>query len=356
MPRSLEGRPRLALASLEAGGGAGHPRRPRHSRVRIVLTMGDPAGIGPEVVLKALLAPGLREEFDLSVVGSRAVLEERARRLSLPFDADVAEAHDGPVPAEPGRPTPAGARAAVEAVVAAARACQSGAADAMVTAPVTKATIAEAGYDFPGHTEFLARLTGVESVVMTFVHGTRRIGLVTNHLPIAAVARTLTLELILDKLLILSRGLEESLGVPAPRIAVAALNPHAGERGTIGDEEERIIAPAVAAAREVGVAAEGPFPADSVFPRLGSCGEGGHPFDAALAMYHDQAMIPVRVWGIAGGVNLTLGLPIVRTSPDHGTALDLAGKGVADAGSMIAAVRLAGAVASRRASQRVRGD
>lgn len=319
--------------------------------------MGDPAGIAPEVVLKTLSTPGLREEFDLSVVGSRAVLGDWARRLSLPFDAEVTEAHEGPVSYEPGRPTASGARAAVEAVVSAARACQSGAADAMVTAPVTKATIAEAGYDFPGHTEFLARLTGVESVVMTFVHGTRRIGLVTNHLPIAAVARALTLELILDKLLILSRGLDESLGIAAPRIAVAALNPHAGERGAIGDEEERVIAPAIAAAREVGVAAEGPFPADSVFPRLGSREEGGRrPFDAALAMYHDQATIPVRVWGLAGGVNLTLGLPIVRTSPGHGTALDIAGKGVADPGSMVAAVRLAGDVAARRASQGTRGD
>jgi 4-hydroxythreonine-4-phosphate dehydrogenase len=320
--------------------------------------MGDPAGIGPEVVLKALSTPGLREEFDLSVVGSRAVLEDWARRLSLPLDAEVTEAHESPVPDEPGRPTVTGARAAVEAVVAAARACQSGAADAMVTAPVTKATISEAGYDFPGHTEFLARLTGVESVVMTFVHGARRIGLVTNHLPIAAVARTITLELILDKLLILSRGLEESLGIAAPRIAVAALNPHAGERGAIGDEEERVIAPAIAAAREVGVAAEGPFPADSIFPRLGTGGErdGGRVFDAALAMYHDQATIPVRVWGLAGGVNLTLGLPIVRTSPDHGTALDIAGRGVADPGSMVAAVRLAGDVAARRASTRTQGD
>jgi 4-hydroxythreonine-4-phosphate dehydrogenase len=325
--------------------------------MKIVLTMGDPAGIGPEVVLKTLAAPRIREEFSLSVAGSRAVLEGCARRLSLPFDAEVTEAHAGPVPDDvPGRPTASGARAAVEAVVSAARACQSGAADAMVTAPVTKATIAEAGYDFPGHTEFLARLTGVESVVMTFVHGTRRIGLVTNHLPIAAVARALTVELVLDKLLILARGLEESLGMAAPRIAVAALNPHAGERGTIGDEEERIIAPAVAAAREVGVAAEGPFPADSVFPRLGSGGEGAGLFDAALAMYHDQATIPVRVWGLAGGVNLTLGLPIVRTSPDHGTALDLAGKGTADPGSMIAAVRLAAEVAGRRASRPSQGD
>ncbi len=356
MPRSPEGRPRLALASLEGGGG-GRPRRASRSRVRIVLTMGDPAGIGPEIVLKTLLAPGLREEFDLSVAGSRTVLDGWARRLSLPFDAEVAESHEGPVSDDgPGRPTAAGARAAVEAVVTAARACQSGAADAMVTAPVTKATIADAGYDFPGHTEFLARLTGVESVVMTFVHGTRRIGLVTNHLPIAAVARALTLELILDKLLILSRGLADSLGVTGPRIAVAALNPHAGERGAIGDEEERIIAPAIAAAREVGVLADGPFPADSVFPRLGSRDDGGGPFDAALAMYHDQATIPVRIWGLAGGVNVTLGLPIVRTSPDHGTALDLAGKGVADPGSMIAAARLAGEVAARRASYGIEGD
>jgi len=352
MPRCPEGQPRLALSFERPGGGAGG-RRHTGRRPRILLTMGDPAGVGPEVVLKTLREPALRERFDLAVVGSAAALRDWAGRLSIPLDADVVDAHEGAVPVEPGRPTVAGARAAVESVVRAARLCQSGSADAMVTAPVTKATIAEAGYEFPGHTEFLARLTGVESVVMTFVHGTRRIGLVTNHLSVAEVPSALTIELVLDKLVILARGLEESLGIAAPRIVVAALNPHAGERGTIGDEERRIIAPAVAAAREVGVDAEGPYPADSVFPRLGAvpAAGGARGFDAALAMYHDQATIPVRVWGLAGGVNLTLGLPIVRASVDHGTALDLAGSGAADPGSAIAAVLLAGEIAARRANR-----
>jgi 4-hydroxythreonine-4-phosphate dehydrogenase len=189
---------------------------------------------------------------------------------------------------------------------------------------------------------------------MTFVHGARRVGLVTNHLPLAAVAGSITTELVLEKLLTLAAGLEEWLGIPAPRIAVAALNPHAGERGAIGQEEARVIAPAVAAARAAGVDAEGPRPADAVLPLLGEAGSV-RGYDALLAMYHDQATIPVRLWGISGGVNLTLGLPVVRTSPDHGTAADIAGRGIADPGSMIAAARLARGIAARRSARAAEG-
>lgn len=333
------------------GGGRQRPGRPR-----VLLTMGDPAGVGPEIALRTLADGGLRADFDLVAVGARDVFERCAARLWLPFDAQVVETAPEAAPSEPGRPTTAGAAAAAAAVVEAARLCLSGAADAMVTAPVIKATVAEAGYDFPGHTEFLARLAGAGCVVMTFVHGARRVGLVTNHLPLAAVAGALTKELVLEKLLTLARGLDAALGVKFPRIAVAALNPHAGERGAIGDEEARVIAPAVAAAREAGVDAEGPLPADALFPRLGaregSGREGGARFDAALAMYHDQATIPLRLWGVGDAVNVTLGLPIVRTSPGHGVALDVAGRGVADAGGMIAATRLAGEIAARVARRR----
>ena len=328
-------------------GGSGSPRP------RVLLTMGDPAGIGPEVALRALLDPGLRAEADLAIVGSRAALEWWAGRLAIPIDAEIVDTGGG-VPDAPGVSTPAGGEAALAAVDEAVRACGAGGADAVVTAPVTKATIVEAGHDFPGHTEYLARLTGAGTVVMTFVHGARRVGLVTNHLPLAAVAGSITTELVLEKLLTLAAGLEEWLGIPAPRIAVAALNPHAGERGAIGQEEARVIAPAVAAARAAGVDAEGPRPADAVLPLLGEAGSV-RGYDALLAMYHDQATIPVRLWGISGGVNLTLGLPVVRTSPDHGTAADIAGRGIADPGSMIAAARLARGIAARRSARAAEG-
>lgn len=342
-----------AAARSERAAGAGGRGGSRPARPRILLTMGDPAGVGPEVALRALLDPALRSEADLAVVGPRAVLERWAGRLAISIEAEIVDT-GGDAPDTPGSPTPAGAEAALAAVVAAVQACREGAADAVVTAPVTKATIVAAGHDFPGHTEFLARLTGAGTVVMTFVHGARRVGLATNHLPISAVAGSITTTLVLDKLLTLAVGLDEWLGVASPRIAVAALNPHAGERGAIGSEETTVIAPAVAAARAAGVDAEGPHPADAVLPLLGEAGSV-RGYDALLAMYHDQATIPVRLWGISGGVNLTLGLPIVRTSPDHGTAADIAGRGIADPGSMVAAARLARGIAARRLARAAEG-
>ena len=311
--------------------------------------MGDPAGVGPDVALATAAAPEIAGSFDLCLVGSRAARERRAALLSTSVPGNVIDV--GEAPSDPGRPTAVGARAAVESIVEAARMCQAGEADAMVTGPVSKAAIADAGVEFRGHTEFLAALTGAPTVVMTFISGQRRVALATTHHALRDVARILSSELIVSRLLILSGGLRDWLSVREPRIAVAALNPHAGEGGRFGSEEERVIAPAVAEAAGAGVLVEGPFPADAIFQGLGERGGRGlgSRFDAVLAMYHDQGTIPAKLWGGCGTVNLTLGLPIVRTSVDHGTAFEIAGTGTADHGSMAAAVRLAGEIALRRA-------
>lgn len=318
--------------------------------MRIVVTMGDPAGVGPEIVLKALSRRELSELCDLTVVGSRDALADSARRLGLePAGSIIDVGMRGPA-CDPGRPTDGGARAALGAIEEAARLCLAGDADAMVTAPVSKAGIARAGYDFSGHTEFLAGLTGAARYVMTFVSGSRRVGLVTTHLPVAEVPRVLSRGLILEKLETLAVGLSEWFGLADPRIAVVGLNPHAGEEGRVGTEDVEIVGPAVEAARRAGFRADGPFPADTIYCGLGEVdGSGpGAGYDAVLAMYHDQGTIPVKLWGLAAGVNVTLGLPIVRTSVDHGTAFDIAGRGVADPGSLVAAIGLAEEIASRR--------
>jgi len=256
----------------------------------------------------------------------------------------------GPFDVEPGRPTAAGARAAIESVILAASTCRSAGADAVVTAPVSKAAIAGAGYEFCGHTEFLADLLGATDVLMLFVHGRLRVAVATTHVPLARVAGALSRDLVATKLAVLARGLEGDLGVASPSIAVTGLNPHAGEDGRVGDEERSIIVPAIADARSAGIDVDGPFPADSIFLGLGDPGAGGpgSRFDAVLAMYHDQGTIPVKLLGFGGGVNVTLGLPVVRTSVDHGTAFDLAGREGVNAGSMLDAVRLAGEIARRR--------
>jgi 4-hydroxythreonine-4-phosphate dehydrogenase len=313
--------------------------------------MGDPAGIGPEVALRAAAAAELARDFDLSIVGSVGVLETWASRLGVPMAPSVVDPCTRIVAVEPGRPSTMGAGAAVESIVRAAEMCRSGAADAMVTGPVAKAAIADAGYEFTGHTEFLANLLGAPSVLMLFVHGGVRVGLATTHLPLADVPAAITFELLVDKLVLLAQELDERLGVSEPRIAVAGLNPHAGESGRTGSEEETIIVPAIEEVRAAGFRVDGPFPADTVFLGLGSPGgdEPGSGFDAVLAMYHDQGTIPVKLRGRGGGVNVTLGLPIVRTSVDHGTAFDRAGRVAADPESMIAAVRLAGEIAARAA-------
>ena len=272
-------------------------------RPRLAVTYGDPRGIGPEVVEKA---------------------------LSHPIGADVRMV-DGKS-SDPGR-------AAGEAIEAAARLALAGEVDAIVTGPVHKQSLNAAGYRYPGVTEFLAHLAGDASVAMMLAAGKLRVVLVTTHLPLRDVPKTLTTERIVETGRITAGALHEWWGIEKPRLAVCALNPHAGEGGLFGDEDERILRPAAQA-----LGAAGPLPADTVFVKA-LRGE----FDAVLAPYHDVGMTAVKVSGFGAGVNVTLGLPFIRTSPDHGTAFDIAGKGIADAGSMRAALELAVQLAVARA-------
>ncbi|MBD3367099.1 MAG: 4-hydroxythreonine-4-phosphate dehydrogenase PdxA [Candidatus Eisenbacteria bacterium] len=325
---------------------------PETDRRRILVTMGDPAGVGPEVALACLADPEVGDPLDVTLVGERAVFDECASSLSLPRPGTVIEPGPFGLHYEPGRATLRGARAALDAVETAARLCLAGDADAMVTGPVSKAAITEAGVAFSGHTEFLAELTGADVPLMLFVAGPMRVALATTHIALADVPGAVTREGLVARLRVLSRGLSGLLGIEGPRLAVVALNPHAGEGGRFGDEEERVILPAIEAARSEGIAASGPHPADTIFCGLGdaSCSLPGAAYDAALAMYHDQGVVPVKLAGFGRAVNVTLGLPIIRTSVDHGTAFDIAGRGKAEAGSMKAAVRLAGSMAGRRAA------
>ena len=333
-----------------------------HSRPRLALTLGDPNGIGPEVALKCFADAALRQTTALVAVGSAAVLRAHADVLgvggveiraveAMPEQISedgitVLEVTEGEAPeVQLGRVTEAGGRLAMRAVEAAVDLCRTGAADAMVTAPISKEAIARAGYTAPGHTEFIAARTGSAGHTMMMVAGDLRVGLVSGHVPLRTVPETVTAEAITQKLRIIYQSLTGDFGIGAPRIAVLALNPHAGDGGLLGDEEERILAPALEAARREGYPAAGPFPADGFF------GTRQHErYDAILAMYHDQGLVPFKALSFGRGVNYTAGLPIVRTSPDHGTAFDLAGQGAASAGSMASAIRLAAQIARRRAA------
>ncbi len=324
-------------------------------RPRLLITMGDPAGIGPEVVLKACAVRKLSERFNISVVGRRCRFEQWSALLGIPLGVELIDPMEDATEAtafSPGVSTPEGAGEALASIKAAAEMCLSGAADAMATAPVSKVAMTQYGINFPGHTEYLADLTGASEYVMTFVVGEKRVALVTTHLSIADVPAAITRSLVLEKIKVLDRGLSECFEVADPRIAVTGLNPHAGEGGMFGDEEAVAITPAIADAVAMGIRAEGPFPADSIYCGLGSADGPGAGFDAVLAMYHDQGTIAAKLWGFSEGVNVTLGLPIVRTSADHGTAFGLAGRGEADPGSIIAAIILAGEIAEARARAR----
>ena len=323
--------------------------------VRLAVSLGDPAGIGPEVTARALSRLGSRAVP--YVFGDEAVLAPWLSRfgVSLPFVdpgeklpvrvavVRVTRLRAGAVRA--GRPNLAGARAQAAYLEAAHAAVASGGCDALCTAPVSKAEVARVIPGFVGHTEWLEeRSPGSKSVMM--LAGSRlRVALVTNHLALADVPRAVTPELILATLTVTHRALRSDFGIARPRIAVCAMNPHAGDAGTFGDEEARLVAPALAAAKRARIGASGPWPADSVMFRA-VAGE----FDAVVALYHDQGLIPVKLLDALGdpAVNVTLGLPIVRTSPDHGVAYDKAGKGVASADSMLAALRMAAEMAGRR--------
>jgi 4-hydroxythreonine-4-phosphate dehydrogenase len=327
-----------------------------------IVTMGDPTGVGPEIIVKALFSgafDGLSRP--LLVAGDIGVL----RRAAGIFGADVTllagtgsathrlqigDRHLNLValselPAERlayGRPDDACGRAMAGYVEWACDRCLAGDAAAMVTAPISKAAIKAAGYDFPGHTELLAQRCGTERVVMMLAGERLKVCLVTTHLALREVPKALTTEAILTTIRTTDVAFRRFFGMTLPRLAVLALNPHAGEGGHFGDEEERIIRPAIAAAQAEGIAATGPHSADTLFhfAAQGAC-------DAVICMYHDQGLIPLKLLHFDDGVNVTLGLPIVRTSVDHGTAYDIAGTGQASEKSLVAAISLAEEMAAR---------
>lgn len=326
----------------------------------LAVTMGEPAGIGGEIALMAWLARDALPPFFLIDDPSR--LAGLAARLgwsipiapiTAPAEAVAVFAEALPVlaqplanPVEPSKPNPANAGAVIAAIRRAVELTQSGAASAIVTNPIHKAVLTEAGFAHPGHTEFLAELAGpgVTPIMMLACPGLRVVP-VTVHLSLHDAVARLTADAIVTAGVITAAGLQTLYGIARPTIAVAALNPHAGESGTMGREEIEIIAPAVAQLIAAGISATGPLPADTLFH---AAARARH--DAVLCMYHDQALIPLKTIDFAGGVNVTLGLPFIRTSPDHGTAFDIAGTGRADPASLIAAIRLAGELASTRAA------
>lgn len=310
----------------------------RFVRPNILITMGDPSGIGPEVTVKTLASPGISGLANFLVIGDRGVMERAVRRTGVKFKARIMDM--GNVPPSGfsyGKVSAPYGKAAIEYLDRAVDIIRSGAADCLVTAPVNKASIRAAGFrGFQGHTEYLAARTATKECAMMFVGERLKVTLVTRHIALKNVARSITPDSIFRTIRITHKYIKRYFGIRNPKIGVAGLNPHAGELGAFGAEEIRTIAPAVrrAASRLGGVS--GPYPPDALFHDALS-----GRFDAVIAMYHDQGLIPFKLLYFMDGVNLTLGLPFVRTSPDHGTAFDIAGKGIADASSMIAAVRLA---------------
>jgi 4-hydroxythreonine-4-phosphate dehydrogenase len=317
----------------------------------VAVSLGDPAGIGPEIVVEAATRPSVRRACRLVVYGDEAVLAvaRRARRIAASVPSAIERVEPvtklriaGALP----RPGKRCGEAAFRYLEAAARATQAGQADALATAPLNKFWLHEAGHRYDGHTEYLAEIAGMPATMM--LAGPRlRVVLVTTHLALAKVPSVLTTERIVAAGRTTSDHLARFHRIAKPRLAVAALNPHAGEGGLFGDEESRIIAPAVARLRRSGVDASGPFPADTLFAAAVS-----GAYDAVLCMYHDQALIPLKLVDFREAVNVSMGLPFLRTSPDHGTAYDLAGTGKASADSMEASILLAAAMAGGGSTER----
>jgi 4-hydroxythreonine-4-phosphate dehydrogenase len=301
----------------------------------ILITMGEPSGVGPEVALAAYA------HFGGKVGGHPLKLVGDAKIFAAHEDATIPVG--APVTATPGRPDVGNAPAVIEAIQTAVSLCLKGEAAALVTAPIHKAVLNAGGFGFPGHTEFLAHLTGTRRAVMMLASDRLRVVPLTIHLPIADVPKAISKQAVFDTGEIILTALRRDFGILNPRLAVAGLNPHAGEDGMLGVEDDAVIAPAIAALKARGFHVRGPLSADTLFHD-----EARKGYDAALCMYHDQALIPIKTLSFWDGVNVTLGLPIVRTSPDHGTALDIAGKEAADPRSMIAAIQMAADMADAR--------
>lgn len=324
----------------------------RRATAPVALTCGEPAGIGPEIAVAAWRALGADLPFFL--IGDPAHLPEGAPHVVVddPAETEAACARGLPVlrhafagPPTPGTPDPAQAQAVIDVIARGVDLVQSGQALALCTAPIHKQALQEgAGFAHPGHTEYLAHLGGVERVVMMLASERLRVVPATIHIPLAQVPQALTGDLLEETIRITHAAMIRDFGVTAPRLAVAGLNPHAGEGGRMGAEELEVIAPVLERLRAEGYDLRGPMSADTMFHAAARA-----RYDAAIAMYHDQALIPIKTLDFDRGVNVTLGLPFIRTSPDHGTAFDIAGQGVANPTSLIEALRMARAMGQARA-------
>ncbi len=329
----------------------------------IGVTMGDPAGIGPEIAVKALGDGEIYEICRPVLLGDRAVISSTVSAIKarlkispvlMPSRAagilgtiDIMEISDLQNDhIVPGRPTVKGGRAMAEYIIRAVELIRKGELDAMVTCPISKALMHQAGYRFDGHTQLIAHLTDTDDYIMMLAGERLRVSLVTIHCALRDIPHILTEEMVFKTILVTHRALKQDFGLEKTRLAVAALNPHAGESGLFGSEEEEIIRPAINRALDEGCNVAGPFPPDTIFVRTAS-GE----FDAVVAMYHDQGLIPLKLLHFSDAVNVTLGLPIIRTSVDHGTAYDIAGKGMADASSLKEAIRMAALMVKNRKAQ-----
>ncbi len=317
----------------------------------VALCCGEPAGIGPELAVRAWQA--LRGDCPFVWIGDPrhlprdiplALLDDPARAIAACADAMPVLRHDFAAPATPGQPDPANAQGVISVIERGVAMVRQGAASALCTAPIhKKALIDGAGFGFAGHTEFLARLTGANRAVMMLASDRLRVVPVTIHIALSQVAHALTPALLHDTIAITATALRDQFAIAHPRIAVAGLNPHAGEGGAMGHEETDWIAPLLADMRLDGCTITGPHPADTLFHAAARA-----RYDVAIAMYHDQALIPIKTLDFDTGVNVTLGLPIIRTSPDHGTGFDIAGQGLASPNSLIAALKLAQSMAATR--------
>ncbi|MEQ9310640.1 MAG: 4-hydroxythreonine-4-phosphate dehydrogenase PdxA [Balneolaceae bacterium] len=322
----------------------------------IGISIGDVNGIGPEIILKALNEIDLSESTPL-IISPKKVLDFYTRKLKLAIQINKCNFLDEidsnyinllDVPANdleivPGIQSKVSGLVAMQSIELGIELASIGVTQAIVTAPISKEAVNFAGYRIPGHTEFLAEKTNTEEVLMMLVNEELRVALVTAHIPISEVSDMLSEELILSKLELLNESIKKDFGIDSPKIALFGLNPHAGDGGVIGDEELKIIIPTIKKAIELGLNVQGPFPADGFFgQRLDK------EFDAILAMYHDQGLVPFKLLSFGMGVNFTAGLPIIRTSPDHGTAFNIAGKGVANPSSFIQAYKLAVHLSKKR--------
>jgi 4-hydroxythreonine-4-phosphate dehydrogenase len=326
----------------------------------IAITMGDPAGIGPEIIIKAFGEQKIFERCRPLVLGDEAMLSYTSHWMKAPViirkitGPEQGEYKPGIVNLIPltdlapdeidmGKPQRKGGEAAYRYIESGVKMAQAGTVDALVTAPLSKEALNAAGHPFPGHTELLGAMTGVEDQVMMLAGPRLRVALVTTHLPLREVPSALTTERIKRTIVTTFQWLQGYMGVKAPKLAVAALNPHAGEGGLFGSEEEEIITPAIEECHREGITADGPLPPDSLFFHAAS-----GKYDAVVSMYHDQGLIPLKLLHFSDGVNITLGLPIIRTSVDHGTAYDIAGQGVADPTSLINAILMASKMAAAK--------